>query len=428
MTSSYVLFEQTLENLKVSNYEEISSRRKEITKALNREFRDSDSQTDNALMVGSCGRHTAIDGISDLDMVYVMPRALYDDYHKQGGSRRAFERAKKGVSAHYSTSDIRVDHQVVVLQFTNFKFEIQPVFEADDGSFEYPDTYSDSWHTTKPRLEIGAMKELNDRTEGNARVLCRLTRAWKHKHNVEMGGLLIDTLVWRFFGQTDWYQEKTTLPDYMLRDFFKFLSDLPKQDSWNAVGSNQKVYVKKNFQNKAKKAYGLCLDAIEADGDSSMYSKWRKVLGRFVPVDGSSSRASSEETFKDTEEFIEDYYDMDLRYTLEIDCTVTQDGFRPASLRDMLVRHIWLRPNKKLEFKVSNTTVPAPFDLRWKVLNRGSEAERRDDVRGQIIKGSLRMGHVEHTKFRGDHYVECYAIKDGRVVAREHQEVPIQES
>jgi len=66
-------FETFLDNIKVSNYETIGNRYKEITKKLNKTYRDTESETDNCLQVGSYGRYTGIDGISDLDMLYIMP-------------------------------------------------------------------------------------------------------------------------------------------------------------------------------------------------------------------------------------------------------------------------------------------------------------------------------------------------------------------
>ena len=156
-----------------------------------------------------------------------------------------------------------------------------------------------------------------------------------------------------------------------------------------------------------------------------MYSKWRKVFGRFVPANADSKALEADERYRDTEEFIEDLYPLDVQYELAIDCSVAQDGFRPMNLRHMLRNNIWLRPSKKLHFTVAFTNVPEPYELRWKVLNRGEEAERRNQIRGQIIAGKGKRDHREYTKFRGDHYVECYAIKHGVVVARAHIDVPI---
>lgn len=63
-------FKQFLNNLAVDNAQTISERYAEITRALNIKFRDTESRTANSLQVGSYGRHTAIKGISDLDMLY----------------------------------------------------------------------------------------------------------------------------------------------------------------------------------------------------------------------------------------------------------------------------------------------------------------------------------------------------------------------
>ena len=72
-------FKQFLNNLAVDNAQTISERYAEITRALNIKFRDTESRTANSLQVGSYGRHTAIKGISDLDMLYIMPKRSWDD-------------------------------------------------------------------------------------------------------------------------------------------------------------------------------------------------------------------------------------------------------------------------------------------------------------------------------------------------------------
>jgi hypothetical protein len=68
-------FKDFLLNIKISEDKanDISYRYGRITKALNLEFRDTESKTANSLQVGSYGRYTGIKGISDLDMLYIMP-------------------------------------------------------------------------------------------------------------------------------------------------------------------------------------------------------------------------------------------------------------------------------------------------------------------------------------------------------------------
>lgn len=358
------IFDTLLEKLKVGEKADtIASRQDEITKALNKDFRSKDGCTDHKLMVGSFGRHTAIKSVSDLDMIFILPSGM-------------------------------------------------------------PDTKAERWKTTKPREEIAATKECNDRTSKNMRHLARMARAWKNQNGVNIGGLLIDTLVHRFFTQTSDYDSAGTDSfDLMARDFFEFLKEEPDKDYYLALGSNQRVKVKARFQPKAKKAYNRCLEAIEDEGKSSANKKWREVFGTSVPLATSTSKAS--QSFRDTEQFIENAYVVDITESIAIDCEVTQDGWRPTKLREMLRTGAVLKADKSLTFRVTDCTVAKPYELKWKVLNRGPEAERRDMIRGQIVDSSRPGIRTEHSDFKGEHVVECYAIKGGVVVARDRIDVPI---
>lgn len=423
------IFDALLANLKVGDAAvTIGSRKDEIAKALNKDFRDKDGCTDYSRMVGSFGRHTAIKGVSDLDMIYILPAGIRAEYNGATGPRRMLERVRDDLKARYTNTDIRVDRCVVRVQFTSsaFKFEVQPAFENSDGSFEYPDTKAEGWKVTKPREEIAATKERNDRTSTHMRHLARMARAWKNQNGVNMGGLLIDTLVHNFFDQTDEYDAAGTGSfDRMARDFFEFLKDEPEQDYYLALGSRQQAHVKAKFQPKAKKAYDSCLEAIAKDGKSAANKKWCEVFGTSVPLATSSREAAR---FTDTEEFIEDLYPVDISETVSIDCEITQDGWRPTRLREMLQTGVLLRANRSLKFWVTVCSIEGSYALRWKVLNRGPEAERRDMVRGQIVDSSKSESRTEHSDFKGEHVVECYVIKDGVVVARDRIGVPISDT
>lgn len=403
----------------------IARRREEITKTLNKDFRSKEGCSSYSLMVGSFGRHTAIKGVSDLDMIYVLPANIRDNYAGDTGPRRMLERVCKDLKARYPSTDIRVDQCVVRVQFAtnSFKFDVQPAFENADCSFSYPDTKSASWKTTKPRDEIQATRESVVRTSANMRHLARMARAWKNATGVAMGGLLIDTLVYRFFEQTHEFDAVGSSSfDRMVCDFFEFLKNEPDKDYYSALGSCQRVYVKDKFQPKAKKAHSRCVEAMKAEGTSSANVIWRQVFGRSVPLVKSSNDARS---FRNTEEFIEDRYPVEISETVSIDCDVTQDGWRPMKLREMLSAGTPLKVEKKLRFKVVTCSVPQPYTLKWKVLNRGPEAERRNCIRGQIVDSTASGVRDERSDFRGKHLVECYIVKDGIVVARDHIDVPI---
>ena len=423
-------FKTFLDNIKIDNAETISSRYGEVTAALNKAFRDTESKTANSLQVGSYGRWTAIKGISDLDMIYVMPAAKWETY-KDGRQYELLRDAKDAIKQRYPSTTVKVDRLVVRVLYQDFHIEVMPAFKLTDGSYKYPDTANGgTWKITKPQAELDEMREANERKNRNLRRLCKMTRAWKNKHGVVMGGLLIDTLAYNFLESTEEYDTKSYLYyDYMCRDFFKFLADQPKQSEYAALGSRQRVRVKKRFERKAQKAYELCLKAIEASGQKNERQKWRDVFGNAYPAPAKSAAgeaAAFSHVFRNTEEFVEDRFRIDIRYELRINCEVTQDGFRPGLLRDLLERHGVLLPKKSLRFFIADATdLPDDVEFYWKVLNRGEEAERRDIIRGQIVRDDGRAERRETTNFRGDHLVDCYAVSRGVVVARDNIRVPI---
>lgn len=79
---------------------------------------------------------------------------------------------------------------------------------------------------------------------------------------------------------------------------------------------------------------------------------------------------------------------------------------------------------KNIEFLHHTNTTPKPYNIYWKVKNRGEEAKRRNLVRGQIIKTNSKT-HTEATQFKGEHFVECFIVKNGVCVARTKIDVPI---
>jgi hypothetical protein len=428
-------FRDFLGNLALDNDETISLRYGEITGALNKKFRDTESKTANSLQVGSYGRKTAIKGISDLDMLYIMPAGSWDTY-KDNKQSKLLRDAANAISDRYPTTTVRIDRLVVQILYNNFQIEVQPVFLNGDGSsYTYPDTYGGGkWKVTKPRQELAAMAETDAAKNKNLRRLCRMARAWKNKHGVAMGGLLIDTLAHRFLTSTTEYDDKSYLYyDFMVRDFFDYLANLdPAQTEYGALGSGQRVKVKKCFQAKAKKAHRLTVQAIEADDKPYRNDRWRKVFGRpFPPRAVEVKKAYVVEggiQAKNTEEFIEDRYPVDIRYPIRIDCEVRQNGFPTFLLRKMLVGHLPLFTSKSLRFFVASHGIPddLKFKLHWKVLNRGPVAIRRDCIRGQIILDAGRLEKIENTQFQGDHIVECYAVVNGVVVATDRIHVPIE--
>ncbi|MDE5973082.1 MAG: hypothetical protein K2G73_00270, partial [Eubacterium sp.] len=218
-----------------------------------------------------------------------------------------------------------------------------------------------------------------------------------------------------------------SIEDYteILLQLFDYLKSQNKdQTYWYAVGSNQQVYNSDNgkFVSKAKKAFEMLNEAIENETIEDTLSE---LFGTVYSNDSSTYVSKSFEFNCDnTEEFIENKFSVDIRYSLTIDCIVSQNGFRDKMLSIILFTGGYLAIDKRLTFKIADTDCMEPYDIYWKVRNVGDEAIRRNMIRGNIEKTNSKI-KKENTNFKGPHYVECFLVKNGVCVARDRIDVPI---
>jgi hypothetical protein len=133
---------------------------------------------------------------------------------------------------------------------------------------------------------------------------------------------------------------------------------------------------------------------------------------------------SAVKSFADTEEFIEDMFPVDLKYRCRMSCDVGGKGFdfKPISNYLGLLKK-FIPHNFEIHCETAYTDCPKPYDIYWKVKNVGPEAERRNQLRGQIEERGRSI--VEHSDFFGNHYIECYIVKNRVCVARSRVMIPI---
>ena len=191
--------------------------------------------------------------------------------------------------------------------------------------------------------------------------------------------------------------------------------------------SDPAVY--QNFRAKIR-YYADKIDAAfqEADRATSM-ALWREVFGDSFGYDPKrASLAFANPTGlrrrDEGEQFIDEVpfnftIASNRNHRLKVGCWVDQaPGFRPGDLS----RFGYVGKGASLTFSVRHCTVPQPYDVFWKVKNQGVAATQAGDLRGQIYHEPR---HEESTRYRGQHWVECYIVKDGACVASQRYVVRI---
>lgn len=285
-------FSSFCSNLRLSDtvVSNIKIRYRTITKRINQDFWNSDSDTTHSLYVGSYGRGTCIH-TSDVDIVVELPWSYYTKYNDYSGNGQSalLQAVKCSLQKTYSSSSVSADGQVVDIVFSDgVKFEVVPAFRYSDGSgYCYPDTNNGgSWKSMNPKAEIDAFNSRNILSNKNLKTLCRMIRAWNSKHFVLMSGILIDTIAYRFIQDYQYADKSYTYYDWMSRDFFKYLLDNADKAYWLKPGSNERVYKKYSFKSDAEKAYNKCLEVLEDYNKDYVYSwhqDWREIYGNKFP-------------------------------------------------------------------------------------------------------------------------------------------------
>ena len=281
-------------NIQVNTRSTISTRYRRITKRLNIDFRSTKSDTEHSLYVGSYGRNTAIQGTSDVDMIFRLPVSVYQQYdgYLGNGQSALLQAVRRSVRKTYPATDIGADGQVIVVSFEDaIRFDLVPAFTNADSSYTYPDSNNGgSWKITNPKPEIQAIRNRNDACNRNLIRLCRMMRAWKAKMAVPIGGLLIDTLAYQFIGSWEHRHNSYLYYDFMCREFLDFMADQDKdQEYWKAPGSGQWVYGPRGqFQYKARRGYNFACEAIDHQTATpkrewSAKQKWRNFFGTSFP-------------------------------------------------------------------------------------------------------------------------------------------------
>jgi Adenylyl/Guanylyl and SMODS C-terminal sensor domain len=89
-------------------------------------------------------------------------------------------------------------------------------------------------------------------------------------------------------------------------------------------------------------------------------------------------------------------------------------GFRPFILDALGIINV----DRKISFE-ANITGLLNYDLlKWKVKNDNSSPEPRGEITDHATRNN-----PESTRYKGDHFVECYAIRKGVCIARARQDV-----
>lgn len=294
------------------------------------------------------------------------------------------------------------------------------------------------------------IQEKDDLTGGNLRKVLRLLKYLRdHQNAFTVKSVLLTTMVGRVVDEwrsidPSYYKDVPTTLLHLVEDLDNWLQAHWSKPSLSDPSCPSTTFDHRwteaqylSFRDKTHSLLPKIQKAYDAETVAESIEEWRMVFGDAFP-DSSVSKSSvvgrdispNEATQRDVraprEQFIEELFAVNDRFTVIIECEVS-DPERPnrQQRRQLKALHGRVPKYRRLLFKVTRTDVPQPFSVYWKVRNRGEEAARLNALRGEIVPDEGEHQRAERTAYIGNHFVECYIVKDNVCVAQTHQPVII---
>lgn len=331
--------------------------------------------------------------------------------------------------------------RIVYEEGYHIDFAIYRRYKNEYGEYKYEHCGSE-WRPRDPRSITKWFNNENKEKNYNLRIVARLLKMFcKSRPKWEMPGGLVQSVL-----LNECFQSQTRIDEMFYHTLVAVRNRLTidkevnnPTDAEQSLKLIQKDDVRLERLERRLTTYLGKLDvlfdadctperAIKAWQDFFNHYYWEEQLEQEKETNSAVSKSyTSTESilYNESEEFIEYMFPVNIQYRLSLDCQVTQDGFRTYFLNDLLKRGFHLPISKQLDFYIKDNDVTAPYHVYWKVKNRGDVAKERNCVRGQIIKTNLETLR-ECTSFYGEHFVECYIVKQGVCVASAKIDVPIQ--
>lgn len=285
-------FSQFMSNLMLTEAQQADGQTKHsgVKQCLNEWYYGS-KYAGNGFLVGSWGKSTEIRPPRDIDIMFVLPKEVYDRFEKYSGNKQSqlLQEVKYVLERSYSTTNMSADGQVVIVPFGSYGVEVVPAFALQNGQYWICNTNSGgSYKASDPTAEIKNVKDSNSASGGNTRDLIRMMKRWQEYCNLSLKSFVIELLCIEFIAAWPHKTQGTTFYDWMVRDFFFFLK---QKSSWSLVfvpGTYETIYLNSgDWQSKAESAYNRAVKATQYETDNCPYlagAEWQKIFGADIPT------------------------------------------------------------------------------------------------------------------------------------------------
>lgn len=400
----------------------------------------------NCVQIGSYPRYTAIRPLHDLDILYIMGEWQSQNIQPYNDLNILADRFRKEYKnpTNYTIS-IEVQTHSISFKYLNgqteiFAVDLVPALRYSQNEFGRSMFYVPEIirkHIGKRREEFYAKKRITDSTiiwiktdplgyievaakinERNTdfRKCVKFVKGWKQRckkrdENFKLKSFHIEQLVTRDFKNSP----NLEIFDGIFRFFTTLKENIQRPNIHDRADSSK--FIDEYLNELSDKDRELIYKAIDA------------ILISFENIDMNSNiEAIISSAFYERKSGMENYlFDqkipmlIDETLILDIDGFVEKyDGFRKFQANLKYANGV-VDTKNSIEFKVVKNTTNADI-LKWKVKNDNNTPEPRGE-----ISDNRTSQNPEKTAYIGNHYVDCFAIKNRICIARDRVNVIVRQ-
>jgi hypothetical protein len=284
-------FSEFLSNIRLTDTQSEDGEKKlaGVRSCLNAKFYNLSSPTANSFLIGSWARHTRVRPPRDIDVMFILPRSLYDRYERTPNNKQSqiLQAVRRSLGQCFATTNMSADGQVVIVPFTTQSIEVVPCFAISNGKFRVCDTNSGgSYKDVDPHSQQESLTTSDQSNRGKTRHLVRMLKKWQDNCSVPIKSFWLELLSEDFLANWTHKDQSITHYDWMIRDFFTFL--VKKAGTGRFLPNTfEYIYFGDEWKSRAETASARSIKACiyEAANDNyNAWNEWIKLFGSDVPL------------------------------------------------------------------------------------------------------------------------------------------------
>lgn len=453
MTKQNDLFDQFLNNIEPDN--EAKNYAQEAHQPV-RDYLKEDKEFGqyfiDSFLYGSYKRNTAVGDIKDIDIVVL---TCFNPDIDNDTPQKVLQQLKAALARYYKDPEnpeyqrrsIRINRPLPNKN-TEMTLDIIPavVINGNDDPLKIPDRILKDWILSHPKGHLAHTTKLNKPGYSQEMYvpLVKIVKWWwKFQCTViqpkverpKPKGFWLECLTGENFDRTlsDWADHFITVlrnvsVKYSNSDQVPQLQDpgLPN----NNIKTSMNIDEFKLFIGAVNESLELAKHAISENDELKSSMLWRKIFGVEYPLfeegeDSATKAQSYEVALANTSHAETPQWPSSLgRYKVEIRAFVCHPRTKKV-LSGLGTDSRVLTSGLSLKY-IAKTNVNQPYEVYWQVVNTGQHASIKKGLRGDFFRAKLRSGVLssdplinwEYTEYTGKHWIECFIIKDGLLVAR----------